>query len=114
VTIRILYDYSSYSLELLGERQLMLGMYLEGAAIFQLAVNEFPTYTYGYLYMGRAYEESGKQKDAIQAYQKIVTKDKKIKTWNRRSFSTKAFERKGLKHERTTKALCNTGDSICT
>jgi CubicO group peptidase (beta-lactamase class C family) len=71
-----MYDYSSYALELLGERLLMLGMYPEAAAIFQLAVNEHPNYTYGYLYMGRAYEKWGKQKEAIRAYQKAVTQDK--------------------------------------
>ena len=72
-----MYDYSSYALELLGERLLMLGMYPEAAAIFQLAVKEYPAYTYGYLYMGRAYEKWGKPKEAIIAYQKAVTQDKK-------------------------------------
>ena len=76
VTDSISYDYSSYALELLGERLLMLSMYPEAAAIFQLAVNENPTYTYGYLYLGRAFEKWGKQKEAIKAYQKAVAHDK--------------------------------------
>ncbi len=70
------YDYSSYALELLGERLLMLSMYPEAAAIFELAVNEYPTYTYGYLYMGRAYEKWGKLKEAILAYKKAVAQNK--------------------------------------
>ncbi|HUC82807.1 MAG TPA: serine hydrolase [Flavisolibacter sp.] len=70
------YDYSSYALELLGERLLMLSMYSEAAAIFQLAVSEYPSYTHGYLYMGRAYEKCGKIKEAIMAYQKAVAEGK--------------------------------------
>jgi CubicO group peptidase (beta-lactamase class C family) len=71
-----MYDYSSYALELLGERLFMLDMYPEAAAIFQLAVKEYPKYTYGYFYMGQAYEKWGKRKEAIIAYQKAVTQDK--------------------------------------
>lgn len=70
------YDYSSYALELLGERLLMLSMYPEAAAIFKLAVEEYPTYTYGYLYLGRAFEKWGKRKEAIEAYQQAVAQDK--------------------------------------
>lgn len=86
------YDYSSYALELLGERLLMLSMYSEAAAIFQLAVNEYPLYTYGYLYMGRAYEKSGKIKEAVIAYQKAVTEGK-----NSRPAIDAAFQLKHLK-----------------
>jgi CubicO group peptidase (beta-lactamase class C family) len=86
------YDYSSYALELLGERLMMLSMYPEAAAIFQLTVNEYPNYTYGYLYMGRAYEKWGKQKEAIRAYQKAVTQDK-----NSRPGIDAAFQLKYLK-----------------
>lgn len=76
VTDSTSYNYSSYALELLGERLLMLSMYPEAAAIFQLAVNEYPTYTYGYLYLGRAFEKWGKQNEAIAAYKKAVSQDK--------------------------------------
>lgn len=70
------YDYSSYALELLGERLLLLSKYAEAVAIFELAVEEDPTYTYGYLYIGRAYEKWGKLEKAIEAYEKAVMKDK--------------------------------------
>ncbi|HEU4471908.1 MAG TPA: serine hydrolase, partial [Flavisolibacter sp.] len=85
------YDFSSYSLELLGERLLMLSSYAEAAAIFQLALNEFPNYTYGYLYLGRAYEKWGKYKEAIVAYQKAVDQDK-----NSRPGKDAAFQLKRL------------------
>ncbi len=71
-----MFDYSSYALELLGERLMMLGQYDWAAAIFRLAINEFPDYTYGYLYLGRSYERLGQISEAISAYQKAVEKNR--------------------------------------
>ncbi|TDE17786.1 serine hydrolase domain-containing protein [Dyadobacter psychrotolerans] len=70
------YNYSSSSLEHLGERLLILGKYAEAAAIFQLSTKEFPSYTNGYFYEGRAYEKLGKRKEAIKAYNKAVLQNK--------------------------------------
>lgn len=70
------YDFKSYDLELLGERLMLLNLNTEAAAIFNLAVKEFPDYTYGYLYLGRAYEKLKMTKEAIISYQKAVSQDK--------------------------------------
>ena len=70
------YDFSSSSLEFLGERLLLFQNYVAAIAIFQLAVAENPGYTYGYFYLGKAYEKSGKLNEAVKAYQKVVDKDK--------------------------------------
>lgn len=68
------YDLSSSSLELLGERLLLLQKYAEASAVFQLAVEQYPEYVYGYFYLGRVYEKWGKTKEAIAAYQKAADK----------------------------------------
>jgi tetratricopeptide (TPR) repeat protein len=70
------YDLSSSSLEFLGERLLIFLKYEAAAAIFQLAVQENPKYTYGYFYLGKAYEKWGKRQEAIEAYQTAVKNDK--------------------------------------
>lgn len=88
------YDYSSYALEHLGERLLMLSLYADAAAIFALAVNEYPTYTYGYLYLGRAYEKLGKQKEAILAYQRAVAQDKNSRPGIDATFQLKQLKEK--------------------
>jgi tetratricopeptide (TPR) repeat protein len=72
----MLYDFSNASLEFLGERLLLLQKYEAAAAIFLLAVEENPNYTYGYFYLGKTYEKWGKREEAIKAYQIAVKKDK--------------------------------------
>lgn len=71
-----MFDFSSYSLELLGERLLLIKNYESAAAIFQLAVEMDPDYTYGYYFMGRAFEKGSKIQEALRAYQAAVRKDK--------------------------------------
>jgi tetratricopeptide (TPR) repeat protein len=63
-------------LEFLGERLFEFRNFEAAAAIFKLAVEEFPGYTAGYYYLGKAYEKSGRIAKAIAAYQMAVTKDK--------------------------------------
>lgn len=75
-TDSISFDLSSGSLELLGERLMLLKNYEAATAIFQLAVNENPNYTYGYYYLGRAFEKWGKISQALKAYETAVSKDK--------------------------------------
>lgn len=70
------FDFSSSSLEFLGERLLLFRNYEAASAIFKLAVEEYPNYTYGYFYLGNAYEKLSKPQEAIKAYQTAVTKDK--------------------------------------
>ena len=69
------YDYGSSSLEHLGDRLLQLEKYAEATAIFQLSTQEFPKYTDGYFYLGRAYEKWGKRNKALEAYRKAVSQN---------------------------------------
>lgn len=89
------FDFSSSSLELLGERLLLLQNYEAATAIFQLAVEETPKYTYGYFYLGKAFEKWGKLKKAIEAYETAVIKDK-----DSRPGIDAAFQIRYLKNQR--------------
>lgn len=71
-----MFDFSSASLELLGERLLLMHNYEAAAAIFKLAVEMNPDYTYGYYYLGKAFEKNGKIQEAITAYEAAVQKGK--------------------------------------
>ena len=86
------YDYSSSSLELLGERLMLLRNFTWAAAVFQLAVEEYPDYTYGYYYLGKAYEQVGKRDEAIQSYHEAIRRDK-----NSRPAIESAFQIKHLR-----------------
>jgi CubicO group peptidase (beta-lactamase class C family) len=70
------YEFNSASLEWMGEGLLHLNEYEKAAEVFKFALNEFPDYTYGWLYLGRAYEKNGRNADAINAYENAVKKDK--------------------------------------
>lgn len=83
------YDFNSYSLEWFGERLLLMQSFVDAAAVFALAVTEFPDYTYGFLYLGRAYEKAGRRDLAISAYQKAVEKDKNSRPGRDAAFQLK-------------------------
>ncbi|MEO6346897.1 MAG: tetratricopeptide repeat protein, partial [Aquaticitalea sp.] len=87
------YDYSSESLELFGERLMLLQKYQEAVAIFSLAVEEEPNFIYGYLHLGRAFEKLGEQNEAIKAYKIAV-----VKGDNTRVGNDAAFQLKKLNH----------------
>jgi len=90
-----IFDFSILSLEFLGERLLVFQNYEAASAIFQLAVEVNPDYTYGYFYLGKAFEEWGKLKEAITAYQTAVMKGK-----NSRPAIDAAFQLRYLKRHK--------------
>jgi CubicO group peptidase (beta-lactamase class C family) len=85
------YDFSTASLEFLGERLLLFQNYKAAIAVFKLAVAENPDYAYGYFYLGKTYEKSGMNDEAIEAYQRTIDLDKKSRPGIDAAFQIKAL-----------------------
>ncbi|MBC7829086.1 MAG: tetratricopeptide repeat protein, partial [Chitinophagaceae bacterium] len=86
------YNFSTASLEFLGERLMVSQNYSAAVAVFLLAVDEDPSFAYGYLYLGRAYEKLGRVDIAIKAYKKAITVNKTSRAANEAVFQIRYLQ----------------------